>query len=122
MSDPTFEPVDMQHLMDEGVLMAANEAFFWPLGLALTWTVAEGQYRGGLHIRRWVWEDGHRESIELAVDDEVGIERRERFAAYLSAIAASFPTDERPRVQLVSLGIVKEPLHPWAKITVEEDL
>ena len=93
MTDPKFSPVDMQEMMDEGVLMAANEAFFWPLGLALTWTVEDGRYEGDLHIRRWVWDDGHRESIALAPDDEVGIERRKRFAAYRAAIEEALRDD-----------------------------
>ena len=84
MSDPKFLPVDMQEMMDEGVLMAANEAFFWPLGLALTWTFEDGKYVGELHVREWR-EDGEwmRDTIGLAADDEVGIERRKRFALWL---------------------------------------
>jgi hypothetical protein len=36
---PMFRKVDLTELMAEGVLLAANERFFWPLGLALTWDV-----------------------------------------------------------------------------------
>ena len=85
MSDPKFSPVDMQEMMEEGVLMAANEAFFWPLGLALTWTFEDGRYEGELHIREWLYEDGHKETIALDDDDEIGVRRRERFAAWLVA-------------------------------------
>ena len=44
-------------------------------------------------IRRWVWDDGHRESIALAPDDEVGIERRKRFAAYRATIEEALRDD-----------------------------
>ena len=30
MSDPKFVTVDLTEMQDEGVLMAANERFFWP--------------------------------------------------------------------------------------------
>jgi hypothetical protein len=85
MTDPTFSPVVMQEMLDEGVLMAANEAFFWPLGLALTWTVEDGRYLGDMHIREWRWADGHHERIVLGKGDEVGVERRVRFAAWREA-------------------------------------
>lgn len=79
MSD-NFTPVDMKEMMDEGVLMAANEEFFWKYGLALTWTVEDGEYVGSLHIREWTDLDGwNRETIALAPDDEVGNQRRERW-------------------------------------------
>jgi len=83
MKEPRFSPVDMQEMMEEGVLMAANEAFFWPLGLALAWTVENGRYEGELHIREWVYEDGHHETIGLSDDDEIGKERRVRFATWV---------------------------------------
>jgi len=83
MKEPKFSPVDMQEMMEEGVLMAANEAFFWPLGLALTWTVEDGVYQSELHVREWVYEDGHHETIALQDDDEIGKERRVRFAAWV---------------------------------------
>lgn len=86
-----FMAMDMQELMDEGVLMAANEMFFWPLGMALTWTVlkvtksGEETYGGALHVREWLDEKGEwtGETIELAADDPVGIERARRFEAWL---------------------------------------
>jgi hypothetical protein len=87
MKDGTmkFTPVDMQEMLDEGVLMAANETFFWPLGLALTWTVEDGRYEGELHIRQWTIDgEWQGESIELAPDDEIGIERRKRFTVWRS--------------------------------------
>jgi len=92
----------MQALMDEGVLMAANEMFFWPLGLALAWTVEDGSYQGELHVREWVYEDGHHERIELADDDEVGVERRKKFGLWLSQRIASMPEDERGPAQVLA--------------------
>lgn len=49
MSDPAFVEVDLTELWTEGVLMAANERFFWPLGLALTWDVPT------LPVNEWIW-------------------------------------------------------------------
>lgn len=138
MSDPTFEPVDMQHLKDEGVLLAANERFFWPLGLSLVWygVGKDGEtYDGGLHIREWDYGDGHVERIELAADDPVGVDRRARFEAWVADRLDRMPEDERPPmsildavrsmdaedVQLISIGIVKKPLHPWTRATVKEE-
>jgi hypothetical protein len=90
MKEPKFSPVDLTSLMLDGVLMAANEAFFWPLGLALSWEVPKEDMgvKGpawNLHVREWVYEDGHHECIELPDDDEIGQERRVRFAAWVKA-------------------------------------
>lgn len=89
MQDPDFVPVDMQELMDEGVLMAANEQFFWRLGLALTWTAEKDGsgawlYKRDLHVREWR-KDGEwiGERIEAATDDEIANDRRRRFASWL---------------------------------------
>lgn len=38
-NEPAFVTVDLTEMMNAGVLMVANERFFWPLGLALTWEV-----------------------------------------------------------------------------------
>jgi hypothetical protein len=88
MSVLKFTPVDLQEMQDEGVLMMANERFFWPLGLALTWEVndvGEGQVvdPDSLHIRQWT-QDGRwvRDSIEVAPDDEIANERRSRFGLW----------------------------------------
>jgi hypothetical protein len=81
---PKFRPVDLTEMQDEGVLMAANEAFFWPLGLALTWDHAEDGTASNLHIREWVFTDGHHETIGLDPEDAIGKERRTRFAAYVA--------------------------------------
>ena len=90
-----MERVDLTSLMNAGVLMAANEAFFWPLGLALTWIYShETGVASGLYISQWVYPDGHHESIELEPDDEIGDERRRRFADWLNDRLASMPTDE----------------------------
>jgi len=39
-SNPKMVKVDLTELQDEGILFHANEQFFWPLGLALTWEVS----------------------------------------------------------------------------------
>jgi len=97
MSEPKFKPVSMQEMMDEGVLMAANEQFFWKLGLALTWSVEDGKYKGRLHLREWVYDDGHKEAITLADDDEIGWDRRERYRQWY--VDRQFALRRRPRVK-----------------------
>jgi hypothetical protein len=92
----TFDPVDLTELQDEGVLMAANEAFFWPLGLALTWMHGADGTATGLHVRQWSHLDGERERIDLADDDEQGHERRERFEEWRGRRVASMLPSERP--------------------------
>jgi hypothetical protein len=85
MSDPKFQEVNLTELQDEGVLLAANEAFFWRLGLALTWDHdPETGTASNLHIREWTWNDRHREIIELAPDDTVAAQRHARFKAWLN--------------------------------------
>lgn len=71
----SFDHVDLIGLMEDGVLLAANEVFFWPLGLSLVWD-SDG---GNLHIRQWT----DQEPIGLPDDDPIGIERRRRFALWL---------------------------------------
>ena len=95
-ADPRFVPVDLNEMMDQGVLMAANEAFFWPLGLALTWTVDKetGEARD-LHIRQWEYEDGHRETIEIDDEDEVALQRRRSFKIWRAERMLLLPEDER---------------------------
>lgn len=79
MPQPTFEPVDLTELQNFGVLMAANELVFWPLGLALTWDHDKATgVASNLHIREW----STHESIELGPDDQIGIERRRQFAIW----------------------------------------
>jgi hypothetical protein len=106
---PKFVPVDLTEMMDEGVLMAANERFFWPLGLALTWDVpaepaaSEGSPHvhtgpaSNLHLREWQWGDQHHEGIALADDDPVVAERRTRFEKWCLDRIASMPPPERRR-------------------------
>jgi hypothetical protein len=112
MDEPRFVPVDLTQLMDDGVLMAANEAFFWPLGLALTWEVPDGARQreadglpvgpaSNLHVREWKYENGHHESIGLAPDDEVGKAKRALFRTWLYDRIASLPADERTRAEIV---------------------
>jgi hypothetical protein len=106
---PKFVPVDLTEMMDEGVLMAANERFFWPLGLALTWDVPEqgaaareaaGEPFGpasNLHVREWQWKDERHEGIAVADDDPVMLRRRARFEKWWLARIASMPAAERRR-------------------------
>jgi hypothetical protein len=75
-----FNAVDLSELRDAGVLMAANEQFFWPLGLALTWLEPAG---GGpptdLHVRQW----DPPEVIELDPADPIGDKRRQAFQRWM---------------------------------------
>lgn len=95
MSDPQQVEVPLPELVTAGVLMAANERVFWPLGLALTWDqdMETGDCRN-LRITEWRWADGHHESIELDPSDPVGPERRRAFQAYVTERAASMPPAE----------------------------
>lgn len=111
MNDPKFVPVDLTMLQDEGVLMAANQFFFWPLGLALAWEHDPelADVASNLHVREWQYEDGHHEIIELHADDEIGSRRRTRFGEWINARIKTLPTGERWRAEdiddyLVSLG------------------
>ena len=88
-----FVTVDLTKLMDEGVLMAANEAFFWPLGLALTWNRDDNGFASNLHIREWEFEDGHIEPIELLPDDPVVDDRRAHYATWLANRKQRMRTD-----------------------------
>lgn len=98
MSELTFDKVDLTELQSEGVLMAANERFFWPYGLALTWDYdPETGLASNLHVRQWSHPEGQRERIELAADDEVAQERRLRFSAWHERRLASMLPSERPK-------------------------
>jgi hypothetical protein len=108
---PKFVPVDLTEMMDEGVLMAANERFFWPLGLALTWDVPDGSAAKeaagepvgpatNLHVREWQWKDGHHEGIEAA--DPVVDGRRARFEKWWLARITSMPAAERRRAVIAA--------------------
>lgn len=104
MSDPRFVEVSLTELQDEGVLMAANVWFFWPLGLALTWTHADDGTATGLHVREWEHAPGEGETISLAADDPVGIERRARFDAWVNARLADMAAEEAHDAR-IRLGI-----------------
>lgn len=86
MSRPELKMVerDLTELQDEGVLMTANERFFWPLGLALTWErdTTTG-WASHLHVTEWNHPAGTRETIGVEPDDPVALERRRRFDAWL---------------------------------------
>jgi hypothetical protein len=105
---PKFVPVDLTEMMDEGVLMAANERFFWPLGLALTWDVPEGAEAreaagepmgpaSNLHVREWQFEDQHHEGIEMDPLHSTVVDRRARFEKWALDRIASMPPPERRR-------------------------
>jgi len=96
MSDEgQFVEVPIPDLVENGVLLGANEAFFWPLGLALAWVrdLETGEL-SGLQVREWQYEDGHHEII---VDDHDAIseERHRRFTGWLSERRKSLPGSER---------------------------
>lgn len=95
-ADPkSFEDVDLRDFVENGILMAANEAFFWPLGLALTFRLSEDHTRfTDLHVREWVFEDGHHESIAVDPHDELVLQRREAFENWLNERLASMPEKE----------------------------
>ena len=110
---PEFVPVDLTEMMDEGVLMAANERFFWPLGLALAWDVPEGEaarFAAGesqgpasnLRIREWHYEDGHVEGIGIEVDAVVE-QRRARFTKWVVERLFRMHDDERMRASMAVL-------------------
>jgi len=90
VSEPRFVISDLQELADNGVLMKANQKFFWPLGLALAWEIDKGSGPEGgtgarnLHVREWAFPDGHVETIELESEDSVADERRRRFSVWLA--------------------------------------
>lgn len=99
---PKFVPVDLTELADGGVLYHANELFFWPLGLALTWT-RDGDGTGpgtgpceDLHVRQWEYPDGHRESIaDLNQEDGVKESRDRGFFKWMIARVRLLPVDEQ---------------------------
>lgn len=99
MADLAFRPVNLTELADEGVLMAANEGFFWPLGLALTWTRDDDGAASDLHV------PGTRERIDTD-EDETALERRTRFAAWfeqrLSEMLPEEAAEARRRVSPVA--------------------
>lgn len=108
---PRFQPVDLSELMLAGVLMAANERFFWPLGLALTWTWdPENEKASDLHVRQWVYPDGHHEAIDLDPDDELATERRTRFDAWALARLETFPIAEEQAKFVLAVGRL-----PWVE-------
>lgn len=98
--DPKFVPFDLTELMNEGVLYEANRRFFWPLGLALTWSVdpelpVEDRVATGLHVREWEYSDGRVETIEDGSDDGLGDQRMQAFNEWLKRRRDRMPTAER---------------------------
>lgn len=97
-----FVEVDLTELMNEGVLMAANERFFWPFGLALTWEYDKATgIASGLHVRQWTHPENARERIDLDPVDEIGNERRQRFAQWASQRVESMIPEERKQAMRV---------------------
>ena len=95
MLDPKFVEVDLTDLVLNGVMMAANEQFFWPLGLALTWT-KDDEAMTELHIRQWDYGDpDYHETITLQVNDQIGPARRVQFQEWINARIQTLPEDER---------------------------
>jgi hypothetical protein len=103
---PSFVRVDLTELQDEGVLMAANTWFFWPLGLALTWDHEDGT-ASNLHVREWTHEPGRGETIGLAADDPTGIERRARFDAWIDKRLADMLPEEAAEAR-IRLGLKED--------------
>jgi len=92
VSEPRFVPANLTELMNDGVLMAANERFFWPLGLALSWMYdPDTGEASSLEVRQWEYQDGHREAIEVDENDAVAEDRRIRFAQWIEERASAMP-------------------------------
>lgn len=102
-SKPAFQPVDLTELMTAGVLLRANESFFWPLGLALTWTWDDAAgVASNLHVREWVYPDGHVESIGKDMSDPIYDERQARWQEWATTRVLRFrDDDERERAMMV---------------------
>lgn len=77
--------------------MAANERFFWPLGLALTWTLHPDGSMDDLRVTEWDYGDGHVETIDLEPGDAAGVARRQAFAAWARRRLGAMEPDERSR-------------------------
>ena len=93
--DLRFIPVDLTEMMNAGVLMAANESFFWPLGLALTWIYdPETGGAAGLHLREWHDPSGRVHPI--ATDhDAITMERRLKFARWVEGRRGMIAEEDR---------------------------
>lgn len=98
----SFAEQDLTELMSNGVLMAANERFFWPLGLALTW-VMDGDKATGLQVRQWDFPTGHIEAIAIAPDDDIAHARREAFRSWMLRRVRSMPILEEATAALAVL-------------------
>ena len=83
MADETAEPrpfveIPLKEFVDNGILLAANEAFFWPLGLALTVTRDDDNRYVKLDVRQWEPP----EVITFDETDPVYEVRREAFSLW----------------------------------------
>lgn len=97
---PRFTPADLTELANSGVLLAANERFFWPLGLALTWDRDDNGAASGLHVRQWDFPDGHRETIADSADG-IAVARHAAFAKWLDRRIALLPSDEQAAAESI---------------------
>ena len=95
MSEPKWVPISLKEFVESGAMVAANESVLWKLGLALVvdHDPETGEY-SHLHVREWLWEDGHHEAIEEAADDPVMVERHAAFRTYVKDRAATMPKEE----------------------------
>ena len=95
MTEPKFQPVDLTELQDAGVLMMVNEKILWPLGLALTWDHDKDTGKASnLHVRQWVFEDGHVEAIGADYNDPVFEQRRAAYSTWLNERLSKMPIVE----------------------------
>jgi rRNA maturation protein Nop10 len=100
-AEPIFIETSLDGLACAGVLLAANERFFWPLGLALAWTKGDDDKISGLHIRTWYWpsDPEHVEAIATEEDEHIR-ERHAAFAYFVRGQMESMPiTEERERLR-----------------------
>lgn len=105
---PQFVPVELGAIVRSGVMNAANERFFWPLGLALAvfHDPVTGEYTN-LHVRQYQFADGHRETIHQS-DDSVASARREAFLTFVRRRVEQLPEDERAG----ALALIEKELTP----------
>lgn len=111
---PKMTEVELTSLWLTGVLMAANERFFWPYGLALSWEVEGSKVQPGtLRVVEWHNEDNHIESIGTYADDAIAKSRREAFRAWALARIAQMPVDaDRIRATKVLDQLLPDALGP----------
>jgi hypothetical protein len=102
MAEPKFVPIDLTEFVTSGTLLNVNETILWHLGLALTvdWDY-DSHTATNLHVRQWVFEDGHVESIENEPDDVIALQRHTSFMKYVRARAALMSPEEEAEALLL---------------------